>query len=230
MNGLKLIRTQCNISLNRLAETLGVTRQVISVWEHGKKEIPVARLEQLSEYFGIEKEFFGEITEAQKQTILNKTMFMWGEGTEGYLLYRCSNKYMGLKFRNKERECSHSEEFLHKKHIQKELLSQINHQITGLVQSHLLNQLKSVNRGLYYYNFCFDNMRLIDSKASAKKMSYFYRLIEVMKAVSIAFDGECELPKEKDYYWYAENPVFIKELAEYIKNYMDPLMDGIDRK
>ncbi len=37
MNGLKFIRTQCNLSLNNVAQALNVSRQIISAWENGKK-------------------------------------------------------------------------------------------------------------------------------------------------------------------------------------------------
>lgn len=227
MNGLKLIRTQCNISLSGLAEILGVTRQIISVWEHGKKEIPEARLEQLSEYFGIEPEFFGEITEEQKQYVLNKPMFSWGEGEDGYYLYRNDSNRKGYSLKFKERNCLLSEEFQTKKQNQKDLVSQINKQINGPAQLHLMNQVIAINRGVQYYGYCFNNLDLAYSKVSTKKMSYYHRLIEILMATTLAFGGDCELPDEKDSYCYAENPVFIKNLAEYIKSYMNPLMDEI---
>ena len=44
MNGLKYIRTRCNLSLNELADAIGVTRQALSSWEVGKKPIPSQRL------------------------------------------------------------------------------------------------------------------------------------------------------------------------------------------
>lgn len=43
MNGLKFIRTQCNLSLNHVARALNVSRQIVSVWESGKKVIPDER-------------------------------------------------------------------------------------------------------------------------------------------------------------------------------------------
>ena len=52
MNGLRYIRTRCNLSLNELAEFIGVTRQALSSWENGKKEIPEQRLEQLADFSG----------------------------------------------------------------------------------------------------------------------------------------------------------------------------------
>ena len=53
MNRLKFIRTQCNLSLNNVAQTLNVSRQIVSAWENGKKDIPKERKEQLVNYFGI---------------------------------------------------------------------------------------------------------------------------------------------------------------------------------
>ncbi|MGN8631501.1 helix-turn-helix domain-containing protein [Blautia sp. HCP3S3_G3] len=61
MNGLRFIRTQCNISLSSLAMALGVSRQMVSAWENDKKELPQKRVEQLSQYFGLEEKYFGEI-------------------------------------------------------------------------------------------------------------------------------------------------------------------------
>lgn len=37
MNGLKYIRTRCNLSLNELADILGVSRQALSMWETEKR-------------------------------------------------------------------------------------------------------------------------------------------------------------------------------------------------
>ena len=62
MNGLKFIRKQCNFSLSGLADYIGVSRQIISAWENGVKEIPRKRRQQLAQFFGIEEGFFGEIT------------------------------------------------------------------------------------------------------------------------------------------------------------------------
>lgn len=43
MNGLKYIRIRCNLSLNELADAIGVTRQALSAWENGKQSIPEQR-------------------------------------------------------------------------------------------------------------------------------------------------------------------------------------------
>ena len=77
MNGLKYIRTHCNLSLNDLAEAIGVSRQALSAWENEKKDIPAQRQQQLSDFFGIDKEFFGEIQEKEKRYLIEKAMFRW---------------------------------------------------------------------------------------------------------------------------------------------------------
>lgn len=61
MNGLKFIRTRCNMSLNELADILDVSRQQVSAWENGVKAISQKRLRQLSEYFGVDERFSGYI-------------------------------------------------------------------------------------------------------------------------------------------------------------------------
>lgn len=58
MNGLKFIRTRCNISLNELADILDVSRQQVSAWENGVKPISQKRLNQLSKYFGVDENIF----------------------------------------------------------------------------------------------------------------------------------------------------------------------------
>ena len=77
MNGLKFIRTQCNLSLNNVAQALNVSRQIISAWENGKKDIPDERKKQLSDYFGIDAQYFDEIDEIQKKKILGTSMYRW---------------------------------------------------------------------------------------------------------------------------------------------------------
>ena len=77
MNGLKIIRIQCNYSVGELAAEIGISRQMISAWENGKKSIPESRKMQLAEYFGVEPELIGEINEQKKRDIVNRTFYRW---------------------------------------------------------------------------------------------------------------------------------------------------------
>lgn len=233
MNGLKFIRTQCNISLSNLAMALGVSRQMISAWENDKKELPKKRVEQLSRYFGLEEKYFGEIDDAQKQEILGKAMFRWGKSEDEYYLYRCNSsdgKIVGqsVYFQTGERNILLSEEFQEKKRIQKEIVNQIDRQIGGPLQNSIEDQMSFINRGTAYYGYCLDDMNAVYSKPSVQKMCYYFRMLEVMKALSIAFDIEC-MPDEKceDYTW-AVDPDFVQECSELIKKHMKPMIDTFE--
>ena len=76
MNGLKYIRTRCNLSLSELADMIGVSRQALSSWENGRKDIPEQRVEQLAEFFGVNREFLGEISDEMKMNSSIKQCFV----------------------------------------------------------------------------------------------------------------------------------------------------------
>ncbi len=85
MNGLRYIRTRCNLSLSELADIIGVTRQALSAWENRKKEISEQRCEQLATFLGIDKKYFGEISEDEQKYLLEKAMFRYDDnGKETY--------------------------------------------------------------------------------------------------------------------------------------------------
>ena len=75
MNGLKFIRTRCNISLNELADILDVSRQQVSAWENGVEPISQKRLNQLSKYFGVDEKYFLDISEDDKEFIVSKALY-----------------------------------------------------------------------------------------------------------------------------------------------------------
>lgn len=59
MNGFKYIRTQIShLSMDKLGEKIGVSKQMIYNWESGRKNIPERRLKQLSEISGIPERYF----------------------------------------------------------------------------------------------------------------------------------------------------------------------------
>lgn len=47
----------------------GVTRQAINLWENRTTPPPAKRLKQLTEFFGIDEKYFGEISEEQQHEI-----------------------------------------------------------------------------------------------------------------------------------------------------------------
>lgn len=116
-NGLRLIRVQCNMSQSYLGDILGVTRQSISDWEKGKKKITNERRKELAELFGVNEEYFGEITEAQKEEILSMPMYHHSKQDKEYYLYRQKDDTQSMVFLD-ERPITFDEELLaYKKEI-----------------------------------------------------------------------------------------------------------------
>lgn len=72
MNGLKYIREkEMGMSLNELAEMLGLSKQAVYSWEIGRKKIPEKRLKQLKDISGIPEKYFviEEVTEKDELMI-----------------------------------------------------------------------------------------------------------------------------------------------------------------
>lgn len=69
MNGLKYIRSEViREKAEDLAAQLRVSKQTVTAWESGKKQIPNKRLKQLSELTGIPEQYFllKELTEQEQ--------------------------------------------------------------------------------------------------------------------------------------------------------------------
>lgn len=190
MNGLRYIRTQCNFSLSELADRLDVSRQIISAWENGKKEIPEARKVQLAEFFGIDKSFFENITEEQKKVLLGKAMFRYVEsGVETYRYKPNVQAKSQTAYFIPEREMSLDEEFMELQRVQKQLLERINHIISGPEQASLRDQMSYIVRGTEVFGKIADAMAACFSKEPLLKMPYFSGIMEVLQALNIAISG-----------------------------------------
>ena len=240
MNGLKFIRTQCNLSLNNVAQTLNVSRQIVSAWENGKKDIPKERKEQLANYFGINAQYFDEINEIQKKEILKTAMYRWNHDGDEFFLFRPDEKsQMFLKglctYEAKERKVLLSDELKTKKQLQKEMIKQIDQQIEGNFCHNLNDQIASINRGVRYYEYCAENYKVIYEQPSSQKMSYYYRVLEVLQALRLALGGET-IEKDDDVsqyfdaddYTYRVDSDFVQKCADMIIEHMKPIMENLE--
>lgn len=240
MNGLKFIRTQCNLSLNNVAQALNVSRQIISAWENGKKDIPNERKEQLSDYFGIDAQYFDEIDEIQKKKILGTSMYRWNHNGDEFFLFRPDEEsQMFLKglctYEQNERKILLSDELKEKKQLQKGIVRRIDQQIEGQSWYNLHDQITSINRGTKYYQCCVDTYEAIYNQSSSHKMSYYYRALEVVDALLLAFGGEV-IRNDDDVsqyfeagdYTYRIDPDFVQKCANMIKEHMKPIIKNLD--
>ena len=61
MNGLKFIRNKVvNMTMEEFSDTMNISRQILYLWESGKKEIPENRLKELEQFSGIPARYFKE--------------------------------------------------------------------------------------------------------------------------------------------------------------------------
>ncbi len=218
MNGLKFIRKQCNFSLSGLAEYLGVSRQIISAWENGIKEIPDKRKKQLSQFFGIDEDFFGEITEEEKQILLDKAMFSYKKGTENAYRYipEDENERQTVHF-IKERQLTIDEELVINAQDNKELIDRIKQNMSCKTDGTIMDDLTASYRTRYVYSNFSDAYDYCFSRKPIEKMPYWQILALVSEAVKVAFTGEERTDRYDGTRRQEKDMEFVDEISEVIK-------------
>ena len=79
MIGLEFIVKTFDVKFRRVAEHLGISPTTIADWVKGRRKIPIDRRKQLTEYFGLEEEYFQkelsrlEEIEIQKEYVFRKS-------------------------------------------------------------------------------------------------------------------------------------------------------------
>lgn len=235
MNGLKYIRTRCNLSLNDLAEAIGVSRQALSAWENERKEIPKQRKKDLSDYFGIDESYFGEITEKEKRFLLEKAMFRYGEDGKETYRYKPKENDLTCVFFMGDSDKSLDEEYVDMQKQKKNLLKEIEKAIiysenAGGIQS----QIVCMKRGCEVYGVLTLLMQEMKKQQMTNRMPYYYEIINVLKGTLVAFDllqekeikENIEINKElqgEDGEWILELSGIIKERWRQIKERQEKL-------
>lgn len=230
MNGLKYIRTRCNLSLSELADMVGVSRQALSSWENGRKDIPEQRLEQLAEFFGVNRKFLGEISDEMKNTLINKAMFRYDENGKEYYRFKPQEGVTSLDqtrvsffFDNSQK--SLDEEYILAKHKKQELLEVIKNIIEWTENAGSISaQIVCINRGCYVYGMINEMMEEMKKKDVHLKMPFFYELVDVWKAMLVAYgimDKEEISDFDRRNVYCGEDGEWILELSEQIKAHWD---------
>lgn len=131
-NGLCYIRTQCNFSQNYLAEKLGVTRQLISAWEKGEKNISDKRLKQLSEFFGVKEPVFTNFSPEMKTELKDVPRYHFNDCEKEYFLYhKGTSKAEQIPYFYEERSNTFNEELLGLQMKKKQILDKIDSYVNG---------------------------------------------------------------------------------------------------
>ena len=190
MNGLRYIRIRCNISISELAEEIGVSRQALSSWENGRKDIPAQRLEQLADFFGIDKSFLGQISEEEKQVLLGKAMFRYEEN--GRETYRYKPKegqeHISICF-PADSEYSLDERYEHAKRKKQAVLKQAKDIIRWTENAGSLeSQISCINRGCEIYGMTNGLMECMRDQPIPLRMPFYQEIWNIWKAMYLAYD------------------------------------------
>lgn len=177
MNGLKFIRTRCNISLSELADVLGISRQQVSAWENGIKPISEKRLSQLSEYFGIDEKFFLEISEDDRAFLLSKGLYLRQDcNKEAYCFIKQGEVEEDAKYRPfsyPDFEESLDEQMTKAKKRKQESLQKIEEAIGYFgIPTKIIDEVCSINRGCMVYDAVTEYLRKMPNETIAMRMIY----------------------------------------------------------
>ncbi len=240
MNGLKYIRTRCNFSLNELANILGVSRQILSAWETNKKHIPEKRLKQLSEYFGVDPKYFIEISDVEKQELLEKGMFRYYENGKQTYRYKPQDGIKSLDetrvfFLGDETETL-DEKYIAAKKKKQAVLDKAEEIIRyydkgGSVESLIVN----INRGCGIYGGINSLLDEMPNKDLILRMTYFNSINNIILALLLAhgFMNKTEIHEKFNY--CQGDPAYddsnwIISLAEQFKAHWDSQNEAVMQK
>ena len=231
MNGLKIIRIRCNLSINEIAGILNVSRQLVSAWENSRKEISPKRLRQLSEFFGIDECFFGELTEEQIQQLDEKAMFLFRYHDKDIFKYKPDEGIKDISrvmvyFRNNE-ETSLSEEYNKLKKQQEDTIERID-MFIGEKLGHMESEMMRITNYTKIYGEFTDLLESIEEQKLHLKVPYRFEIIDILDATRLAFgllDEETVSGYHKSEYFVGRDSDHIFKLAEIIRNHWIPIKE-----
>lgn len=228
MNGLRYIRTRCNLSISELAEQLGVTRQAICSWETGKKVVPEKRKAQLAFFFGLDEDFFDEVDEKKKDELVIKAMFAHLHGNKEMYLYRPKENPIDYKetitYYLEDREKSLDEEYILAKKRKQETLTEIKKNMECKSESDcLMSKISHLNRGCDIYGITSKLLQKMREQKAFLKIPFLFELMNVWKAMLLAYGVMDEKPLivQNSMKHHGEDNVFLLHRADEIRTHWE---------
>lgn len=226
VNGLKFIRIRCNLSLNDTASLLGVTRQALSSWENEKKEIPEQRLVELENHFGLDKKFFGEISDADIDFLLSQPMFRYNlNGKETYR-YKPEQKLplsQQCKYYFENRDITLEDEYAAAKKKKQEVLNKIDDIIQWTESPNRADNINLINRNCAIYEMINDLLEKLRNTKNPLKVPFLYELKNTWRAMLLAYgiieEGELDYRENREN--CSEDGEWIIKLAQILKQHWD---------
>ncbi len=243
MNGLKYVRIRCNLSVNELANDLGVSRQALYAWESGKKEIPEARKKQLADYFGVDIQYLGDITEEEKNDLVKKAMFSYLRNGKERYRYKPQEGQQNLKdvpiyfFEDHDMRRDDELELTQKK--RRTTLQRIDAIMESPYES-IESKLLSIERGCHIYDMISDFMEYCMQMKCFLKIPFYFELTNIFSAMCLAYGlkDEKDLPCDdsvephwgKDQAWILELSKQFKKHWEEERDYQETYHEYINKK
>lgn len=231
MNGLKFIRTRCNISLSELADTLDVSRQQVSAWENGIKPISQKRLSQLSKYFGVDKKYFLEISEDDKEFIISKGLYRRQDTEkECYSFIKLGEMEEDFKYRPflyPDFEESLDEQLIQAKKKKKETFDRIENVMAYFGKpDKIVEEVSAINRGCKIYDTLTTYMNQMPNEAPGMSMTLYTMARNILFSLLISQDLMTKEELEKEFEYERGIPLYddvswVYEQAEVFKKKYD---------
>lgn len=221
MNGLRYIRNKCNLSLSELADKLGVTRQMVSAWENGRKAIPANRLKELSIIFGIEEEYLGEIEEAQLSDVDNRQVYLIRKpGKEEYRFDDIGGAEESIFPLSGEHTLD--EEYIEVKKYRRRLMDEIQKHLSFDDNYYLYDEISMIRKMAFFYESVNKLIDAYDNQKRYLKVGFRYELMAVMDAMLLAYglideNRIEELASTEG--MVKEDPDYVSQLADQMKNH-----------
>lgn len=235
MNGLTYIRKRCNISLNELADILGISRQAISSWENGRKKIPPERKEQLAQFFGIDKKYFDEISNEDKIELLKKGMYRWGGLEKESYLFRGSSADIPESNKSalwfpKDSSTSLDEDYLSANNKKSVLINKISDSIEGPTKGKraILDSIASINRWCAVYGGAYELFEGMNSQKVLLKIPYLKVVLSTIQAAMNSLLGQSNSYLLENMLDEDENRL-IEQLSEIISGFWRMKYEEMDK-
>lgn len=232
MNGLKIIRTRCNLSINDIADILGISRQLVSAWENGRKIISSKRAKQLSEFFGINEVLFGEINEKQKIYIIEKAMFKHKYHGKEIFKFKPEDGVDDISkvvvYFKGDSGVSLSDAYDAAKRVKENTVDRIDSFIHNNKGEHMESEITRITSYTNIYGKFTDLLESIDEQKTHLKVPYRFEIIDVLDAMKLAFgllEEETVRGYRKSEHLVGMDSEHIIELAEIIRNHWVPIKD-----
>ena len=189
MNGLKYIRTRCNLSLAELGDYIGVSRQTISSWENGTRGISKSNKSKLEAFFGIDSKYFNEISDEDKFEILTQPMFGYTDGEKKYYKYIPQNENANYEFLP-EMEKSIDDAFADAVALKKAILGKIDNYIMHQEASCEFIKTDMIRSSLWYFDHMLRFLEKKNELAYGCKLPYRHEFRAMMQILLVAYELE----------------------------------------